>query len=193
MKGVLGWWRRRQNPLCRGSDRLEAWAALLLAAVLLLGVPTVGIAAGLASWEDGRARAEARARTLHQVPAETLRDAPPAVRGSDVSTPTHRIPVRWTDPDGTRHTDRAKVPAGTEQGTSVSVWLDHNGEVAKAPPTTDAVTLDAVSTGTGAALGAAVSALALWWAHRRVSLRRRLAEWERAWEQVGPEWGSQKS
>ncbi|WRZ88909.1 hypothetical protein OHB54_07430 [Streptomyces sp. NBC_01007] len=98
--------------------------------------------------------------------------------------------MRWTTTNGTVHTGKAKVLPGAPVGTRVTVWTDRTDHVVSAPVTRTEATLEVALTGTLVApsVGAAVRA-AGWVARTRLD-RRRMAEWDAEWQQVGPRWGN---
>ncbi len=99
-----------------------------------------------------------------------------------------RATVRWTEPgEGTR-TATARVPAGARQGEVVDVWFDARGRSVAPPVDGTAVWQHTLTIGTCAAGGAMLVVLLGHFVVRRVTLRRRLAEWDRAWARTEPEW-----
>ncbi|MER6632435.1 hypothetical protein ABT301_30160 [Streptomyces sp. NPDC000987] len=182
-------WRWRRGALRRRSDVVEAWTVLVVAVLLVVGVPLAGAAAGRWAHDDARAVAAAQRAERHRVRAEAVGAAPdmlPAVRSGRQHA--YRAAVRWTDPAGEVHTARARVPAGTRRGDTVDVWLDSRGRTVPAPPSRGDVRQHSLAVGACAAAGTAALVLLGHAVVRRVALGRRLAEWERAWARTGPEW-----
>ncbi|WP_030251023.1 MULTISPECIES: hypothetical protein [unclassified Streptomyces] len=182
-------WRWRRSPLRRRSDVVEAWTVVAVAVLLCVGAPVVGAAA--AWWAHGEARsvsAEQRAER-HRVRAEVVGrkdDALPSVQAG--GRHPYRATVRWTEPgEGTR-TATARVPAGTDRGEVVDVWFDSRGRSVGPPVDGTAVWQHTLTIGTCAASGVVLVVLLGHGVVRRVALRRRLAEWERAWARTEPEW-----
>ncbi|MEU1853701.1 hypothetical protein ABZ499_31660 [Streptomyces sp. NPDC019990] len=182
-------WRWRHNPLRRRSDVFEAWTVLVVAVLLLVGAPLTGVAA--AWWAHGEARsvsAEQHAER-RRVRAEVVArkdDALPSVQAG--GRHMYRATVRWTEPgEGTR-TATARVAASTDRGEVVDVWFDSRGRSVAAPVDGTAVWQHTLTMGTCAAGGAALVVLLGHGVVRRVALRRRLAEWERAWARTEPQW-----
>ncbi|MEU3529425.1 hypothetical protein AB0E62_37230 [Streptomyces sp. NPDC038707] len=180
-------WRWRRNPLKRHSDVVEAWIVL----VGWLLVLAVGIAAGVAAARTSESAFAARLARLHPVSAVLTDGAartPAAAAGYDDG----RVwaTVRWTDAQGSAHTDRAKVAPGAPAGSHVTVWTDQAGRVVPAPLTGTAADVQAALTGT--LVAPAAGALA-WGGVRLVRdrlIRRRMAEWDEEWKQIGPRWGN---
>lgn len=187
-------WRWRPNPLRRRSDVVEAWTALAVAVLLLVGAPLAGVVAG--AWAHATARAEAAEQRagLHRVSAVLMADAPaavPTVQGG--KQPAYAVRARWTDPgEGTR-TAMARVPAGARRGEPADVWLDTRGRSVGPPPTGTAIRQHALAFGACTTGGAVGVVLAGHLVVRRVAIRHRLAEWEREWARTGPEWGRRRA
>ncbi|MET8449695.1 Rv1733c family protein [Streptomyces sp. NPDC005209] len=182
-------WRWRYNPLRRRSDVVEAWTALVVAVLLVVGAPLAGALAGL--WAHGEARTLAAAQRAerHHVRAQVIGDRTdrlPAVQGGREHA--FRAPVRWTEPGNETHTALARVPAGARQGDVVDVWFDTRGRGVAPPPDEAAVWQHTVTVGVCAAGGAAALALVAHGVVRRASLRHRMTEWERDWAHTEPEW-----
>ncbi|MPY59131.1 Rv1733c family protein [Streptomyces spongiae] len=187
-------WRWRPNPLRRRSDVVEAWTALVVTVLLVVGAPLAGVIAG--SWAHTTARAEAADQRagLHRVSAVLVADAPAAVPTAHGGRqPTYAVKARWTDlHEGTR-TGTARVRAGTRSGERAQVWLDARGRSVDPPPTSDAIWQHALAFGACATGGAVAVVLAGNLVVRRTALRHRLAEWEREWARTGPEWGRRRA
>jgi hypothetical protein len=182
-------WRWRRNPLRRRSDVVEAWTVLVVAVLLFVVVPLVGVAAGLYAHGEARTLAAAQRAERHQVRATVIGDPPErrTVTQGDRDNP-YRAQVRWTEPGEGARTTWARVPLGTRVGDVVSVWLDSRGR-AVAPPTDDAaIWQHAITVGLCAAGGAAGAVVLGHAVERRIALRHRLAEWEREWARTGPRW-----
>ncbi|MET8473498.1 hypothetical protein ABZY90_22615 [Streptomyces sp. NPDC006422] len=178
------------NPLRRGSDAVEGWAALLLGLLALLVAPAAGAAAGWAAHADAAAHARVQAAQRQQVRAELVEDAPDYVPSSSgvQNTVTYPVKVRWSD-DG-RHTVVRTVPvsAGLDRGDRATVWLDQRGRVTTEPWGSEAIWARALTAAFLVTATTATLALLTRFALRRVLDRRRLADWEREWRRVGPEW-----
>jgi hypothetical protein len=92
--------------------------------------------------------------------------------------------VRWTAPDGTKHTDQARVAPKTKAGTTVSVWTDRRGAVTSQPLAESEVVLHSVASGILAGAGAGGVVLGSVWCARLGLERRRLAQWAAEWERI---------
>lgn len=182
-------WRWRDNPLRRPSDVVEGWIALAVAVLLLVGAPVAGALAGLWAQERGRTVAGAQRQERHRVRAEVLGGTPLALpEARDDPERPHQASVRWLEPGEGMRTSVARVPAGSRPGDVVDVWFDAAGRAVAPPPNEVSVWQHTVSIGLCAA---GVTAAAILLGHgvvRRVSLHRRMSEWERDWARTGPEW-----
>ncbi|KOX06150.1 membrane protein [Streptomyces sp. NRRL B-1140] len=188
MRSPMHGWRRRRSPLRRRSDVVEAWTVLVVAVLVLVGAPLAGAAA--AWWAHGEARrlsVEQRAER-HRVRAEVIggNDALPSVRAGGQHA--YRATVRWTEPDGATRTASARVPADSRRGEQVDVWFDRQGRSVLPPVDETGVWQHTLTVGACATGGAVAVVLFGHLLVRRVALRRRMAEWDRAWARVEPEW-----
>ncbi|MGW3111065.1 Rv1733c family protein [Streptomyces sp. NPDC001091] len=180
--------RRRHNPLRRRSDVVEAWVVVVVAVLLCVGAPLAGTAAGLVTYDRARTHAEEQRAERHAVRAVVL--GRPAARPTVQGDRGHgyRAEVRWTEPGRRTQTVVADVPAGTRAGDTVTVWFDSRGRTTPPPPNDVTVWQHTVAVGLGTAGGAAAIVLLARAVERRVALRHRLDEWERAWARTGPRW-----
>ncbi|MEV6053622.1 hypothetical protein [Streptomyces sp. NPDC052107] len=180
-------WRWRRNPLRRRSDVVEGCIVLVAWLLALVG----GALAGIVAAQVTDSAFATRAARVHAVTAVLAADAtktPVGVGGYDDG----RVwaTVRWTDPDGSVHTGRAHIFPGAPAGTPVIVWADRAGHLVSAPVTGTVATLQAALTG---ALVAVPTGAAVWtvgWVVRCRLVRRRMAEWDEEWRQIGPRWGN---
>ncbi|BCM72700.1 MULTISPECIES: Rv1733c family protein [Streptomyces] len=180
-------WRWRRNPLRRHSDVVEAW--IVLAGWVLALV--AGVFAGMLAARASDAAFEARRAQLHPVAAVLTADAARTpLAGSGYDDGRVWAVVRWTDADGSVHTDRAKVPPGAPAGTRMTVWTNEADRVVPAPVTGAAADLQSALTG---ALVAPAAGALVWGVGRLVRgrlIRRRMDEWDAEWRQIGPRWGN---
>ncbi len=115
-----------------------------------------------------------------------------ADRGGDRTGPAGDrvlVTVRWRDPDGTRHTGRARVDAGTKAGERVVVWTDRQGRIKPRPLTPAQAEFQAVTMGATASLGLVGTAAGGYRMARVVLDRRRRRAWDAEWQEVGSQWG----
>jgi hypothetical protein len=168
----------------RRTDRVEdlaAWLLVSLGMLAALGAALVGHAAYGAALDRGHAGGATAVRAV------LLADAAPAPGGAEWVL--QRVPMVWTDEDGTEHTVEAAVRAPLPAGSEITIWLDGRGQAVSSPPGRPA---EAVAFGAGAGLTAVALAWALlgmlWCLVRRVTGRRNAAAWAREWAQVEPMW-----
>ncbi|MEU8677742.1 hypothetical protein [Streptomyces sp. NPDC048560] len=185
-------WRRqwRDHPLRRRVDLLEAWAFLVLSALLVLGAPAAGAAAARAVYAHDLAVAADQEASRRQVPAVVVRRVLPAdfSLGETGHGETVRALVRWTALEGDPDRGTALVPAGLERGDRTTVWLDRRGHVTAPPLSHEHVVAGAFTVGAFTAAAGAGAAAATGLVVRRVAGRYRITEWEREWQRVGPSW-----
>ncbi|MFM9589234.1 hypothetical protein ACKI1J_12075 [Streptomyces scabiei] len=178
-------WRWRPNPLRRRSDIVEGW---LLLAVCALAVVTGAFVGAATAYGVERDMNEQRAER-HPVRAVLVEDASESVSATARVGGQVWADVRWTAADGSPRTGTARVEPGSDEGTTVRVWLDRHGNVVPEPLNSDEAGLQGAVLGAAAAVGAALAVSCLGRVvHGRVE-RRRLAAWDTEWAKVGPQWG----
>ncbi|WP_329213694.1 hypothetical protein OG352_02135 [Streptomyces sp. NBC_01485] len=181
--------RRRRNPLRRRSDVVEAWTALVVAALLLVAVPAAGVLVGRWAHADAQAVATQQRAERHRVRAEVVGQVPETLPSADgVRERTYRVTVRWTPSGEKARTATARVPEGTHRGDRVDVWLDARGRGVAPPTSGTLVWQHTVTMATCAAGGTAAVVLLGHAVVRRVAMRHRLDEWEREWALTEPQW-----
>ncbi|MFJ7149193.1 hypothetical protein ACIQVT_13485 [Streptomyces sp. NPDC100445] len=180
-------WRWRRNPLRRHSDVVEAWIVL---ATWVLAV-AAGVLGGLVAAQTSESVFAARQARLHTVSAVFTDDtARTPAAGTGYDDGRVWASVRWTDPDGSVHTDRTKVLPGRPAGTPVTVWTNQADRIVPAPVTGAGADLQAALTGALVAPSAGAAVWGVGWVVRSRLIRRRMAEWDEEWKQIGPRWGN---
>ncbi|CAM5566520.1 Rv1733c family protein [Streptomyces aurantiogriseus] len=178
-------WRWRNNPLRRRHDILEAWIMLAVWAVTAVGGTVAGLVTAYAADEVfARQRAE-----RHSVRAVLLNDVPRNVPADGATSDKTSARVRWTDPDGSAHTDTTLVDTGLNAGSRIVVWTDGRGEITAEPPSPTEAAVEAGTLATAAALAFAGLAFGTGTLARWGLDRRRIDQWGREWDLVGPQWG----
>ncbi|WP_105967649.1 Rv1733c family protein [Streptomyces geranii] len=182
-------WRWRGNPLRRRNDIVEAWIVPAVWTVFVVGGTIAGLVTDHAADEVfARQRAERQA-----VRAVLLEDVPVNVTAVRGKADRRMTSVRWTASDGSARTGRTMVDIGLEAGSRVTVWQDGQGRLTAAPRSSTEAAVHSGFLGVTAAAGIAglvfgAGAVARW----RLD-RRRVDEWGREWDQVGPRWSHRTS
>jgi hypothetical protein len=182
-RAVRGLWPDR-NPLRRTLDRAEAAIVAGLAIVFLAGAPVAAVTAAHAAAATGARTVQAQ-RSWHRLPAVLLADVPGSGYGR--SGPVAR--ASWAAPGGRARTGTVSAPPGARAGSTVLVWADASGNLAKAPP------LRLAQVNDHAVLAAAAAVVALGHLLPCLGLlacgmlaRRRLAAWDADWQATEPRW-----
>ncbi|MFI6858287.1 hypothetical protein ACIBKZ_00050 [Streptomyces sp. NPDC050421] len=194
MRALTGVWRWRHNPLCRATDRREAWVALVALLLLVLAAPALGWYCGSrvddALQDSVRAQHAGRRLTtavvVHQAARHFVAD-PEISTGRQAQTP---VVARWHAPDGTaRSATVTTASRDTAVGARVRIWTDRAGNPALRP-------LDGPTAHTHAALagfGATMLSVLIVEGGRRLvvwrMVQRRYERLDRAWAKAGPDWG----
>ncbi|MBQ0996481.1 MULTISPECIES: hypothetical protein [Streptomyces] len=189
MRSRVRGWRRRPNELRRRSDVVETWTLLGVGLLLFVAAPLVGVVAAWWAHGDAHATAEKQRAERRQVRAMVVRTVSGALHTPQTGRrPSAKVTVRWAEPGTGPRTSAVRVPSGTRPGDTVHVWLDSRGRGVLPPPDDSAVRLHAATMGV-CATGATAAVVVL--GHglvRGTAMRRRLAEWDRAWAATEPAW-----
>jgi hypothetical protein len=182
-RAVRGLWPDR-NPLRRTLDRVEAAIVAGLAIAFLAGAPVAAVTAAHVAAATGARTTQAQ-RSWHRLPAVLLADVPSSGYGR--SGPVAR--ASWAAPGGRARTGTVSAPPGARAGSTVLVWADGSGQLAKAPPlrlsqVNDQVVLAAVAA--VVVLGYLLPCLGL--LACGVLGQRRLAAWDADWRATEPQW-----
>lgn len=181
-------WRWQDNPLRRHDDIVEAWIVLIVWVVVLVGGAAIGLVTNRVAGDVfARQRAE-----RHTAAAVLVDDVPgSATAGGTSSRVMSR--VRWSAPDGTSRTGKSLVVSGQRAGAKVAVWLDTSGALTNEPPSATEAGLEAGLLGFAAGVALAGTVLGAGAVARWELDRRRVEEWGREWDLVGPRWGHKTS
>lgn len=154
-------------------------------AVTAVGGTVAGLVTANAADEVfARQRAE-----RHSVRAVLLNDVPRNVPADGATSDKISARVRWTDPDGSARTDTTLVDTGLNAGSRIVVWTDGRGEITAEPPSPTEAAVEAGTLATAAALAFAGLAFGTGTLARWRLDRRRIDQWGREWDLVGPQWG----
>ncbi|MFB8027183.1 MULTISPECIES: hypothetical protein [unclassified Streptomyces] len=197
VRALLGIRRWRHNPVCRRTDRHEAWVALTALLLMLLVAPVLGWKTGSLTDDALRRTVRAQHEQRHLTPAVVVRgpsgpsrfaqEPETAVTESSMRT---SVVADWRAPDGTARRGTVSTAATkTAPGSPIRIWTDDSGNAATRPMDTSTAHTHAALAGLGAALAAA----GLTEFARRVvvwrMMQRRYERLDRAWAEVGPDWG----
>ena len=186
---LRGLWPDR-NPLRRSSDRLAAAIVAAALVTFLVGAPIAALGAGW--WAQAAASQVARAQhaSWRQVPAVLVVGAPSAMDvGYGVAAPPEAR-ARWTAPDGTARRGYVVVPAGTQAGRTVRIWVDRAGWQTGPPLRPDQVTGQMVLAMVIAPFTLGAVLVCAGTLGLQAVDRRRLAAWDADWQTTGPRWTS---
>lgn len=186
---MFGW---DGNPLRRRIDRVEAVMVAGLIAVFLAAAPVLTVVTGQWTWAAGAGHRPAAA--WRQVPATVQQDTPAPRVGSSGSAGTVWVLARWIAPDGQRRSGLVAVSPGVAAHGSTRVWVNRAGSLT-GPPLRPAQRPGWIAIARVLApyvLAFMLLLLLAGHAGQRLLGRRRLADWGRAWEAVGPQWTRQR-
>ncbi|WP_128978456.1 Rv1733c family protein [Streptomyces roseicoloratus] len=174
-----------RGPIVAGSGPAgRAALILVLATALICGAVAAGIL-----WTAGARADRELAAHRHQVQAITTgRAEDPPVASRQGAKPRSVAPAVWEYPDDVRRSGTVDVPPRTPQGRTLTIWVDDRGSPARPPGSTADLALTALVGGTAVAGAVVASGAGLLTLVRRRCEGRRLAAWEREWEQVEPVW-----
>ncbi|WP_263167786.1 DUF4124 domain-containing protein [Streptomyces sp. SCSIO ZS0520] len=178
-------WHWRHNDLRRPSDRAEGWILLAALALAVTGGAASGALAAGVVVDSAEEQQSARREVTATVTEAASRASPDDTGFGDDRV---RTAIRWRDDGGRVHHSDTKVPPNTEKGAEVPLWVDRDGRPASAPPSTGELLGGAAATGGLTALGVAGGVLLTERGARYALDRRRIRQWEREWEVVGPYW-----
>ncbi|MFJ6698990.1 hypothetical protein ACIQM4_23315 [Streptomyces sp. NPDC091272] len=190
-----GVWRWRDSPLRRGTDLVEAWAALVALLLIVLAAPAAGLAVGLRTNASLQHAARVQHHERHETQGVVLRPLRERRADGGAGTSTgYAGPVgvlaRWTAHDGTRHTGRATtLNRAADPGDTFPMWTDGHGRIVNRPLDASTAAAQAALTGLGAAATVAALAHCARLLVVRRLMQRRYERLDRAWAKVGPEWG----
>lgn len=174
-------WRWRANPLRRRDDVLEAWLVLALWTLVAVGGTLSGVLTARAA-DDAFTQQRAE-RT--PITAVLLTDTPPA----EATSYRAFAQVRWTERDGSVRTGRTLVNGGLKAGSTTMLWTNPQGNLTTRPPSRTDVAVEAGLLGAASALAVTGLVCGVTGAARYWLDRRRIDEWGREWDLVGPRWG----
>jgi len=158
--------------------------------VFLIAAPVLVAAAG--HWTSTAGTRQQRAEmTWRQVPAIVQRSTPAQRDVAPGPAGTVWKPARWTAPDGLPRSGWIPVSPGAVAGSRVHVWVNRSGSPTGRPlrraQLQGRIAMVGVLTATVLGIMLCVAA----GAGRFLFARHRLAAWDKAWREVGPQWTRQ--
>ncbi|MER5177561.1 hypothetical protein ABT009_04140 [Streptomyces sp. NPDC002896] len=184
--GTVGFWRWRRNPLKRRSDVVEAWVVLIVAVLMVFGLPLIGVLAGLRVDSELQHQRVERQHTT----AVLAEDASAWQAGRYVR---FQATVRWRAPDGSEHTAKADVGPESRAGSTISIWTDGKGGLTGEPPTEAQAASASALAGVLTVAGAGALVLGARCIMQMCIDRHRAVAWEQEWARVGPQWGTRRA
>ncbi|GAA4039182.1 Rv1733c family protein [Nonomuraea soli] len=180
MRRLIRLYLKRDNPLRRPSDRLEAMGVWMVVALIVLSLWPATWVAGLVA---GQERADRGLR--HQAEATLLQDAATLdLSFGEFTQQASDAEARWLSPSGEERGGRIPVLPTAVAGTTTTVWIDAGGELTAAPLDEPAVRLKAIHAGTFVVASVAATLCLVFLGFRWALNRRRYADWDAAWEQA---------
>ena len=177
------------NALRRRSDRIESALGAGLLAFFVLAGPGAAIAAG--SLADhamlGQVRAE---QSWHRVTATLTHPDARRLEASASDWVVQSAQASWTV-GGRTHTGWIPLAAPPGKARTASVWVNSAGHLTGSPSAYADLHLAVGLAALSAALVVAALVFLVAVASRLVLNRRRMADWDRAWRAIGPQWSRQ--
>jgi hypothetical protein len=194
MRAIVGLWRWRRNPLCRRSDRREAWLALGAMFLVVIVAPLAGWLGTSMAHGALLKNAQEQQRGRHQVwaTAESVQDRAPLDSDPESASqqPDRRhVVAHWAGPDGSSHKSTVTTRHRVQPGERFRIWTDAEGMATTRPLTERTASSYAALAGLATAAGAAGAMEAGRRLAMRQLLRRRYALWDAEWSRIGPDWG----
>lgn len=194
MRSIAGLWRWRGNPLCRRSDRREAWLALCAVILTVVAAPLLGWLGASAAHGALLETVREQQRGRHQVWATVESVQTRAPLDSDPESAAQRpdrsaVVAHWSGPDGSNHKNSVAAQQRVQPGERFRLWTDEQGRAVNAPMSPRTASSYAALAG----LAAGAAAVGAMETGRRLALRqllrRRYARWDEEWARIGPDWG----
>lgn len=182
--------RLDQNPLRRGTDRVETIVLGVLLTAFLTVAPFVAHVAG--SWAHASAVAEGQAQRASQVQVTaTLLRKTPILSGFGL-TSSFTVEARWRAPDGPVRTGELFVTADVASAHSTRIWVDRSGRLTGPPLSRDQMTGRAQLAAWVTVGSLAAVLIVAGWLVRSSLDRRRLSGWDAEWLANGPRWSPRR-
>lgn len=177
-----------RSPLHRGTDRIEAFATVLLVVLVVLMVPlSTTIARGEYQHELAAAATAAAGRT--EVSAVLVTDADlQETYSNGTTTPEIIALARWQLPNGRQRLAPLPVKANHHAGDQVPIWIDRHGNRTDPPQSRGRRIANAVATGVAWMVGGWALLGTVWWIVCLLLGRINAANWDAQWARSDPGW-----
>ncbi|WP_155980770.1 hypothetical protein [Nocardia sp. CNY236] len=181
-------WRARpwsDNPLMRASDRWEAVVRLLAALAILITVPVAG-AIGTVQYASTaqRIHSENSMKVSTEAVTSTAPQRVVSIGRYSAGSGRFEAEVQWRH-DGREGRAVVEVPAATEFGSHITVWLDQDEAVTTPPRPPSVAAWSGILSGLTTLVGIACAVVAVVSAGDWLLDRMRGARWEAEWRQLG--------
>ena len=175
------------GPLKRTSDRLEFLARVVLTSVLLWAV-AIALAVATASYAQGRSEVTTQAAEKEQVVAELVDDAAVQKGGPEGVSDVAQATAVWIAPSGVERTEAISVPAAARAGSSLTIWVDQDGDRTTRPLSSGDVVGSTVGIAFLTYLCISMVAVGAYRLFRMQLDRGRSRRWAAEWAVVEPKW-----
>jgi hypothetical protein len=178
-----------RNPLRRRIDDVERSIITGLVVLFLVVAPLLCVFTGRLA--DAAGLREQRAeQAWRPVPAVLQQSAAQGLVGQDAAWGAAWVQARWIAPDGQQRSGPIAVGLTAKAKQNVTIWVTESGQVTH-PPLSHGEVLDGIANAAMATSAGVAALFAIIAALIRVAInRRRMAEWTRDWDVVGPRWTS---
>ena len=176
-----------RSPLRRRIDDVETAVVTGLVVLFLVVAPLLCIVTGRLA--DAAGLREQRAEQAWQpVRAVLQQSAAQGLAGQDAAWGAAWVQARWTAPDGQPRSGPIAVGLTAKVHQKVTIWVTESGQVTH-PPLSHGEVLDGIANAAMATAAGVAALFAIVAAAIRAAInRRRMAEWTRDWDVVGPRW-----
>jgi hypothetical protein len=178
-----------RNPLRRRIDDVERSIITGLVVLFLVVAPLLCVFTGRLA--DAAGLREQRAeQAWRPVPAVLEQSAAQGLVGQDAAWGAAWVQAHWIAPDGQQRSGPIAVGLTAKAKQNVMIWVTGSGQVTH-PPLSHGEVLDGIANAAMATSAGVAALFAIIAALIRVAInRRRMAEWTRDWDVVGPRWTS---
>lgn len=178
-----------RNPLRRRIDDVETAIMTGLVVLFLVVGPLLCIVTGRLA--DAAGLREQRAeQAWRPVKAVLEQSAAQGLAGQDAAWGAAWVQARWRAPNGRDKSGPIAVGLTAKAGQKVTIWVTDSGQVTH-PPLSHGEVLDGIANAAMATAAGVAALFGIVAAVIRAAInRRRMADWTRDWDVVGPRWTS---